>query len=66
MKQVRISSNNFAPLAIVLAAAKNGAAAYFDNDIKCNIAVNIDGWITAVTPNGVIIHGWAGEFKNAI
>lgn len=28
----------------------------------CRIAANYDGYITAVTDQGAIIQGWAGEF----
>lgn len=62
MKQVRISAGNFAPLDLVIAAAKNGIQATI-NGIQCNIAANCNGWITAViTGTEIVVHGWAGQF----
>lgn len=38
---------------------------FCNSDIYGVLISNIDGWITLVTNNGGIIHGWAGEFALA-
>jgi hypothetical protein len=64
MQKFKLNAGNpekWATPAEIKAAAENGLDLFL-NGIRCKLAANYNGYITAVTENGTIIQEWAGQF----
>lgn len=64
MDRIKLNAGDpehWATPAEIKAAAENGLDLSFSGT-ACKAAANYNGYVTAVTENGTIIQGWAGEF----
>ena len=64
MDRIKLNAGDpkhWATPAEIKAAAEKGLDLSFSGT-ACKAAANYNGYITAVTENGTIIQGWAGEF----